>query len=151
MSDFPYYNPEHDPIKEAFVHDEITQQPADSSKDPIDDALARGIITDDEALRLKEIRELPNDVRVVAVRDAFQAIQDGVNDAENIQGGSVLGRYLKAYREHQNITGGFEDFVPLEYFQDPGISGSGLSLEDWQELPESVKDTLRAPKYRPTD
>lgn len=136
--------PEIDPIREIFIDaglEDLVSPTEDPAIDLIDRMLNKGFMDERDADNFREARNIDPDRLGKAVPSIFKAL-DGEfrNSGRGLVG--MFARYLEEYAEHDEETGGSEDFVPFQHFSDE-TNGSGLTLEDWRDLPQSVKDTLR--------
>ncbi|MCA9348434.1 hypothetical protein KC867_03425 [Candidatus Saccharibacteria bacterium] len=144
--------PEFDPIKDAFVEDGISDllNPADndeSTGDPIDDLLRRGLISEEDAEARRKIRDMEPGEKEEALESAAGFMHD-LASYQDSPLGQHFGEYFDAWMRHQRETDGEGDFVPLKYFES-SVSGSDgkMTIEEWQQLPDSTKDTLRDVRF----
>ncbi len=138
--------PEIDPIKDVFIEDGLRELLTPATY--VDTAASvvglvnRGILSAQYASFILG----PRTIEPESTRLDFGEALDIVGHVD--PGSDTFSdRYYCAYFEHADATGGKEDFVPMRYYQDGGRKKSGISLEEWRELPESARDTLRDDRF----
>jgi len=139
-------SPEIDPIKDVFIEDGLRELLGavdyGGSAAGIVDLVSRGILSTEDVALMREQRAMPPESNQMTFNEALDIV---VNVSSNQD--TSTERYYDAYFEYASATGGKEDFVPMEYLLDGGRNKSGISLEEWRELPESTRDTLRDERF----
>lgn len=147
-------SPESDPIRDAFIDAELAEMIDDEgsdhslSEDPIDRlAVEHGIDSDDVAA-LKALREAAELDRIALHNEASKLLADHLRQTLETGDSTLLTRWLSEGLRNMDQTG--EDrFMPITMFRDDITGQPGLTVEEWNELPESTRETLRG--RRPDD